>query len=397
MTPPLRVSVPRPLEPYAEGFWAELTAQGYSVLSARNLMRLMAHLSRWLRQRRLLPKELTPPRIERYLRARRRAGYTAWLSERGLAPLLSYLRRVQVVPVPRPRVARTVRDRLLARYVEDLWRERGLQRTTVLHYRDVAGRFLAQHRDPERLRASDVTAFVLHECRDQSVGCSKNLVSALRSLLRFLYLEGETPIALATAAPAMAGWRNTSLPRGLEPDQVKRLLSSCDRRTAVGRRDYAILVLLARLGLRRGEVAALRLDDIDWRRGEIAICGKGNQHDPLPLPVDVAEALIGYLRRGRPRIASRSVFLSVCAPLKPLSSAAIGRVLCGACDRARLPRMGTHRLRHTVATETLRRGASLPEVAQVLRHRSLLTTTIYAKVDRTALRRLARPWPGESL
>jgi integrase/recombinase XerD len=353
MTPPLRVSVPRPLEPYAEGFWAELTAQGYSVLSARNLMRLMAHLSRWLRQRRLLPKELTPPRIERYLRARRRAGYTAWLSERGLAPLLSYLRRVQVVPVPRPRVARTVRDRLLARYVEYLWRERGLQRTTVLHYRDVAG--------------------------------------------RFLYLEGETPIALATAAPAMAGWRNTSLPRGLEPDQVKRLLSSCDRRTAVGRRDYAILVLLARLGLRRGEVAALRLDDIDWRRGEIAICGKGNQHDPLPLPVDVAEALIGYLRRGRPRIASRSVFLSVCAPLKPLSSAAIGRVLCGACDRARLPRMGTHRLRHTVATETLRRGASLPEVAQVLRHRSLLTTTIYAKVDRTALRRLARPWPGESL
>jgi len=396
MPPRIRVLVPMPLEPCAEGFWADLAAQGYSALSARNLMRLMAHLSRWLHKHGLWPQDLTPPRIEQYLRARRRARYTAWRSERGLAPLLSYLRRLQVVPLPRPRRARTSRDRLLARYEGYLRRERGLHRTTILRYQDVAGRFLAQHRHPERLGASDVTRFVLRECKGLSVGYSKSLVSALRALLRFLYLEGETPIPLATAAPAMAGWRNTSLPRGLEPGQVKRLLSSCDRRTAVGRRDYAIVVLLARLGLRRGEVAALRLDDIDWRRGEIAIHGKGNRRDPLPLPTDVAEALVGYLRRGRPRIACRAVFLRVHAPLKPLSSAAIGSLLRGACDRARLPRIGTHRLRHTAASEMLRRGATLPEVAQVLRHRSLVTTAIYAKVDRTTLRRLARPWPGES-
>lgn len=395
MPTPLRVLVPRPLEPYAEGFWAELAALGYAVSSAQPLMRLMADLSRWLHQRRLLPKELTPPRIEQYLRARRRSGHTMWLSERGLAPLLGYLRQLRAVPVPRPRVLRTARDRLLARYVEYLRRERGLKRHTILHYQAVAGRFLAQHRNPEKLRASHVTRFVLGECKGRSIGDSKNIVSALRSLLRFLYLEGETPIALASAAPAMAGWRNTSLPRGLEPAQIKRLLSGCDRRTAVGRRDYAILVLMARLGLRRGEVATLRLDGIDWRRGEIAIRGKGGQHDPLPLPTDVAEALIGYLRRGRPRNACRSVFLRVRAPLKGLSSEAIENVLYRACDRAQLPRISTHRLRHTVATEILRQGASLPEVAQVLRHRSLVTTAIYAKVDRKTLRLLARPWPGK--
>ena len=394
MTPSIGVRVPRPLEPYARGFWADLAAQGYTVLSARNLMRVMAHLSRWLHQRRLLPVELTPPRIGQYLQARRRAGYTAWLSERGLGPLLSYLRCVGAVPNPCPREARTARDRLLARYVEYLRRERGLHRNTVRRYQHVAARFLSLHRDSGGVGASDVTRFVLRECKGQSVGSSKGLVSALRSLLRFLYLEGETPAPLATAAPAMTGWRNTSLPRGLEPGQVKRLLASCDRRSAVGRRDYAILMLMARLGLRRGEVAALRLDDIDWRRGQIAIRGKGNQRDPLPLPVEVAEALIGYLRRGRPRVACRSVFLRACAPLKPLPSGSVTGVVYRACDRVRMPRIGPHRLRHTVATEILRRGASLPEVAQVLRHRSLLTTAIYAKVDRKTLRLLARPWPG---
>jgi site-specific recombinase XerD len=395
MIPPIGVRVPGSLEPYVGGFWAELLARGYSVLSAQSLIRVMAHLSRWLHGHHVRPRELTAPRIEQYLKARRRAGCRAWVSERGLAPLLGFLRRLQVVPVPRPRVARTALDRLLVRYGDYLRRERGLVPSYVRVQEVVARRFLLKHRHPERLDARDVTGFVLRECRDRSVQYTKHLVAALRSLLRFLYLEGKTPIPLATAVPPIVGWRDTSLPRALEPEHVMRLLRSCDRRTAVGRRDYAILMLLVRLGLRRGEVAALQLSDIDWRHGEIAIRGKGRQLDRLPLPVDVGEALIGYLRLSRRRIACPSVFLRVQAPLGALSSQGIGDLLHKACRRAQLPRIGAHRLRHTAATHMLRGGASLSEIAQVLRHRSLLTTAIYAKVDRTALRLLAQPWPGE--
>ena len=395
MIPPIGVRVPGSLEPYVGGFWAELLARGYSVLSAQSLIRVMAHLSRWMHGHQVRPRELTAPRIEQYLKARRRAGCRAWVSERGLTPLLGFLRRLQVVPAPRPRMARTALDRLLVRYGDYLRRERGLVPSYVRVQEVVARRFLLEHRHPERLDARDVTGFVLRECRDRSVQYTKHLVAALRSLLRFLYLEGKTPIPLATAVPAIAGWRDTSLPRALEPEHVMRLLRSCDRRTAVGRRDYAILILLARLGLRRGEVAALQLSDIDWRHGEIAIRGKGRQLDRLPLPVDVGEALIAYLRLSRRRIACPSVFLRVQAPLGALSSQGIGDLLHKACRRAQLPRIGAHRLRHTAATHMLRGGASLSEIAQVLRHRSLLTTAIYAKVDRTALRLLAQPWPGE--
>jgi site-specific recombinase XerD len=395
MIPPIGVRVAGSLEPYVGGFWAELLARGYSVLSAQSLIRMMAHLSRWMHGHQVRPRELTAPRIEQYLKARRRAGYRAWISERGLAPLLGFLRRLQVVPVPRPRVARTARDRLLVRYRDYLRHERGLVPSYVRVQEVVARRFLLEHRHPERLEARDVTGFMLRECRDRSVQYAKHLVAALRSLLRFLYLEGKTPTPLATAVPAIAGWRDTTLPRALEPEHLMRLLRSCDRRTAVGRRDYAILLLLVRLGLRRGEVAALQLSDIDWRRGEIAIRGKGRQLDRLPLPVDVGEALIAYLRLSRRRIACTSVFLRVQAPLGALSSQGIGDLLYKACRRAQLPRIGAHRLRHTAATHMLRRGASLSEIAQVLRHRSLLTTAIYAKVDRAALRLLAQPWPGE--
>ena len=395
MIPPIGVRVPGSLAPYVDGFWAELLARGYSVLSAQSLIRVMAHLSRWMHRHQVRPQELTAPRIERYLNARRRAGYRAWITEGGLASLLGFLRRLQVVPVPGPPVLRTARDRLLARYGDYLRRERGLVASYVRVQEAVARRFLAEHRRPERLDAHDVTGFVLHECRDRSRQYTKRLVSSLRSLLRFLYLEGKTPIPLAPAVPAIAGWRDTTLPRALEPEHVMRLLRSCDRRTALGRRDYAVLMLLVRLGLRRGEVAALQLNDIDWRRGEIAIRGKGRRLDRLPLPIDVGHALSEYLRLGRRRIASPSVFLRVHAPLGALSSQAIGDLLYKACRRAQLPRIGAHRLRHSAATHMLRQGASLSEIAQVLRHRSLLTTAIYAKVDRTALRLLAQPWPGE--
>jgi integrase/recombinase XerD len=212
-------------------------------------------------------------------------------------------------------------------------------------------------------------------------------------LLRYLHLAGLIEAPLVWAVPSVADLRDRTLPRGLEPAAVGRLLASCDRRRLVGRRDYAILLLLARLGLRAGEVAAIGLDDVDWRAGLLLVRGKGGRQDLLPLPVDVGEAIVSYLR-GRPRCECRALFLRVTAPRRELNRSTIGWVVRAACDRAGLARVGAHRLRHTAATEMLRAGASLPEIGQVLRHREHKTTSIYAKVDRKALRALARPWPS---
>ena len=216
----------------------------------------------------------------------------------------------------------------------------------------------------------------------------------MRSLLRFLFLEAHTPTDLAAVVPVVARWRLSSLPRALEPAHVARLLESCDKTTATGSRDFAILTVLSRLGLRSAEVASLRLDDIDWRRGELLVRGKRAREDRLPLPHDVGEAIVCYLSKGRPRCECRQLFLRAHAPHVGLKPGGIGSIVCHACDRAGLPRAGTHRLRHAAATEMLAHGAPLSEIGQVLRHKHPETTAIYAKVDRASLSSLARPWPG---
>jgi integrase/recombinase XerD len=194
--------------------------------------------------------------------------------------------------------------------------------------------------------------------------------------------------------PGVGAWRGAGLPRPLEPGELRRLLASCDRRTRIGRRDFAIVVLIGRLGLRCGEVAGLTFEDIDWRAGELLIYGKGRRDDRLPLPVDVGDAVSGYLRRGRPASAiGRVVFVRALAPHRAMGSAAISQVIARAGQRAGLGFVSAHRLRHTAATELLRAGASLPEIGQVLRHRRLISTAIYAKVDDRSLRQLVRPWP----
>lgn len=196
--------------------------------------------------------------------------------------------------------------------------------------------------------------------------------------------------------PSVASRRLAGLPKGLDPDQVRRLLASCDRRTRNGRRDFAILTTLVRLGLRAGEVAQLALDDIDWRAGEVVVRGKANCIERLPLPADVGEAVAAYLRGGRPATAcGRTVFVRIKAPHRPLSACGVTQVVASAARRAGLGQIHAHRLRHTAATAMLRAGASLPEVGQLLRHRRALTTAIYAKVNHDALRTIARPWPGD--
>jgi site-specific recombinase XerD len=389
-----------PLMPFVAGFTAELQRRGYTKVSATHQLQLVAHLSRWLGAEGLDPRGLSPAAAQRFLDARRAAGYTGHLTGKALAPLLAYLRELGAAPTSSPPLPTGPVEELLRRYRGYLTSERGLGDRTASNYLDAVrpfleGRLSAQGLELGRLSAAEVTEFVAASLPRQTRGKAKGTVTALRSLLGFLHLEGMIERSLAAAVPSVAGWRLAGLPKGLEPDQVQSLLDSCDRDTAKGRRDFAVLTALVRLGLRAGELAALELGDIDWRAGEIVVRGKGSRDERLPLPADVGEAIAAYLREGRPATAQdRAVFVRAIAPRRALSRIGVSDIVATAARRAGLEQTYAHRLRHTAATETLRAGASLPEVGQLLRQRSTLTTAIYAKVDREALRRLARPWPG---
>lgn len=401
MTKPSWARVRGPLAAHSQGFRAELERRGYTPLSAAGQVRLMAHLSRWLAKKGLGVSALTPTTVEAYFADRRAAGYVNERTARALQPLVGYLRRLGLAPACAPVVPATPAERLLARYRDYLTVERGLAETTVdLNVRLVRPFLLGRAEATEgrlgleHLTASEVTTFVVAQCR-QRPRSAQRIVTALRSLLGFLQVEGIIGQPLAAAVPSVAGWTQTGLPMALEADQVAALLASCDQRTATGRRDLAVLTLLVRLGLRAGEVAALRLDDIDWRRGELTVRGKGNRHERLPLPADVGQRVVGYLRDGRPDTAQdRAVFVRAQAPHRALTSNGVTTVVVAAGRRAGIGPVGAHRLRHSAATAMLRAGGSLQEIGQTLRHVRVLTTAIYAKVDREALRQLARPWPG---
>lgn len=394
----LRSIVRGPLEAHVTGFAEGLLRQGYTRSAAEQHMCFIAHLDRWMQAEGVWLKGLSGSVIERYLVQRRAAGYVEYRSIKALGPLLEYLAPLGVLPVPQEVPPDPVEE-LLGRYRVWLLGERGVTPATARGYVDCVRPFVATRVRSDALEftsltAADVTAFVLAACPGRAVGSAKLIVCALRSLLRWLHLIGTVPVSLAAAVPSVAGWRLSDLPKGLESGQLHRLLGGCDRRTPTGRRDYAILLLLARLGLRAGEVAHLGLGDIDWRHGEIVILGKGNRAERLPLPADVGAAIAAYLRRGRPGTAvGRSVFVRVHAPHRALSTGGVTMVVCDAAQRVGLGRIYAHRLRHTAATAMLQAGSPLAEVGQVLRHRSPLTTAIYAKVDRDALAVLARPWP----
>ena len=389
-----------PLAPYAAGFSSWLRSRSYSPSAVANRLWQLDQLSRWLEREGLGAGELTLARAAEFASSRRVAGLVSWASPLSAALPLEYLREIGVVVPPPAPVADGLLEELLADYGRFLLVERRLVEHTVFDAYVLAARlFLAGREGPdglalERLSAAEVSMFLVAECPKRSVSGARDLASALRSFLRFLHLAGLVEAPLVWAVPSVADLRDRTLPRGFEPAAVRRLLAGCDRRRTVGRRDYAILLLLSRLGLRRGEVAAIQLEDVDWRPGELLIRGKGSRQDVLPLPVDVGEAIVSYLRR-RPRCESRALFVRMTVPLRGLNPLTVGWIVREACTRAGLPRVGAHRLRHTAATEMLRQGASLAEIGQVLRHREQKTTAIYAKVDRKALRALARPWPSQ--
>jgi len=399
MSRPSRVRMTGPLTLFAEGFAAELSRQGYKPNAAANQLQLQAHLSRWLGAKGLDALTLSASVLNEFLATRRSQGYTLWRSPKALAPLVGYLQGLGFA-ILAPKAASTPAEALLARYREYLIDTRGLAATSARGYVDmvrpfVATRVVDHELDWVGLRPGDVTEFVLSTCHGRSIGSTKLAVTALRSLLRYLHVEGVISRPLGDVIPAVAGWRLAGLPRSLEPGEVERLLAACDRRTRTGRRDFAMLMLLVRLGMRAGEVRSLSLEDIDWRAGELVVRGKGNRFERLPLPAEVGQALAAYLQRGRPVTAQgRTVFVRVRAPHRPLSSCGVTQAVVAAASRAGLGRVSAHRLRHTVATQMVRSGVPLPEVGQVLRHRRLVTTAIYAKVDRERLRLLARPWPG---
>ena len=388
-----------PCDVLLQDFEGELLQQGYKPSTVLRKKRLFADLNDWLQAQGLSAGDLSYELADRFLFDRRSAGYARHKTLETLRPILDYLHLLQLVPPLEARGPEGPASVILDRYRLFLTAERSLATVTALRYIDCLRPFLSRRvfdggLDLRSLTPADVTAFVVARCPQLNTGVAKLTVTALRSFLGFLHLEGITERSLAHAVPKVLHRRLAGLPKGLDHDQVRRLLAACDVDTAVGCRDLAILTLLVRLGLRSGEVARLRIDDIDWRAGTISVRGKGNCHERVPLPSDVGHRVAEYLQHPRPADAiGRTVFIRHFAPHHALCAGRVSGIVADAARRAGLGRVHAHRLRHTAATELLRTGASLPEIGQLLRHRRAATTAIYAKVDLDRLRLIARPWP----
>ena len=392
-----------PLGPYMDSYAADMHQQGYATPTAESQIRLVADFSRWLARKRLPPQEINHRTLSSYLRSRARHRRPKSDDLAALKRLWNLLLRQGVI-LELPPSAATPADQLRNEFGFYLRQERALASITVCHYLSIIGEFLAERfgTGPVNLSvlcSSDIIEFVRRRAASIKSKRVQLLTTALRSFLRFGRYRGDLRTDLAACVPSVANWSLSTVPRALPPDQTELMLASCNRKTNVGRRDYAILLLLARLGLRACELVTLHLEDLDWQNGWITVHGKGGRFSQLPLPMDVGESIADYLRNVRPKAASRRVFLRSKAPITSFQgSQAIASVVRHALSRAGIHslRNGAHQFRHGLATQMLRQGASLAEIAELLRHRSPQTTTIYAKVDLGALRTLALPWPGSA-
>lgn len=398
-----------PLSPHLPAFITSLIEQRYATVCVRAKAWRAVDFDAWLARQGVALAELADAHLDRYRRrrVRRRADCRSkprrsepydlgqlmqWLRSRGLcAP-------AHPVTVPADAVA--------VAFEQYLMRDRGLAASTIDHYRSTVREFLLDRFGSDAvalgaLQATDIIGFVQSQPRRPRPHVLKHLVSALRAFLRWGQYRGEIDAALICAVPAVASWSTTPpLPRAISAEHAYRVINSCDLGSAVGRRDRAVLLLLARLGLRGGEVISLLLDDIDWDAGRLRVRGKNGRECTMPLPADVGEAIAAYLRKGRLLSADRHLFLRTRAPIRGLlhGSDGVGSIVRNALKRAGIdaPHKGAHQFRHALAVRMLRGGASLPEIGEVLRHRSPLSTSIYAKVDIAALRALAPPWPGSA-
>jgi site-specific recombinase XerD len=392
-----------PLAAYLGPFAESLSRQGYAQRYIHRQVMLAACFSRWLKQTEVPSHRVTSEHPARFLRSRYRRRRPNQGDAAALGHFVEFLRGERVIPAEKVSTGQlTPAEQCVQAYEHYLREERALAESTIINYAPFVGQFLkdcfgAGPIELSSLHAGDVVQFVQRQGRHLHLKRAKLLTTALRSFLQYARYRGEIGLDLATVVPCVANWSMPSIPRGIEPDQVRRLLNQIDRSTAVGKRDYAILLLLARLGLRAGEVAFLELEDIDWKNGSLSVHGKSGRRTQLPLPKDVGEAIVAYLRHGRPRSTSRRVFLRARAPIRGfLTQCAVGSIVRHAILRAGIeaPTTGAHQFRHGLATQMLRQGASLAQIGELLGHKSPETTKIYTKVDLEALRTLALPWPG---
>jgi site-specific recombinase XerD len=388
-----------PLVPYAPALASELAALGYTRTSAAAQLQLAAHLSRWLEGRGAGARDLTPEMIGCFMLERRRS-HASLHTPRALAPAVGLLRQLGVVPLAAPATVSTApADVLLEKFGRYLADRRALTGPVVTAYLHWARPFTAEvlcaggaDRAGE-VTAAEVARFLAVRLPAMSRKSAQMTACAIRSLLRFLHAEAVMPADLTGVVLPVASWRLAGLPRALPAGQVAALLAACDTTRPAGRRDRAIILLMCRLGLRCAEVAGLLLEDVDWPGGTITVRGKAGRTDRMPLPADAGQALVAYLTAGRPGGDARAVFVTAKAPFTGLGRSSISCVVGRAANRAGLGTVHGHRLRHSAATATLNAGASLEEVAQLLRHESVATTVMYAKTDQARLAQLARPWP----
>jgi integrase/recombinase XerD len=387
-----------PLNEYIDLFAQRLCELGYTRISGRIRLRRIAHFSAWPEKRGLRLCRVTPHLVGQYLR---RHGDSRNGDVATLKAVLDWLRKKAILRETRVAAITTPARQFENEFALYLAQERGLAPATIENHRLFVRRFLARYfgngrLDLSELCAQDIVDFVRQRATLQPRRANL-MTTALRSFLRYARYRAMIKTDLAAAVPGVANWSLSSLPKALRPEQVELTLTHCNRQSSMGRRDYAVLLLLARLGLRAGEVASLTLDDIDWEAARITVRGKGRRRSELPLPADVGDAIADYLRGGRPQASSRLVFLRGPAPVAGFRDhRGICLIVKHALARAGIhsPRHGAHQFRHTLAKQMLARGASLAEIGDLLRHASPRTTAIYAKVDLPALRPLALPWPG---
>jgi site-specific recombinase XerD len=387
---------------YVELYASQLIKIGLSRQSTWRSLNLLGDLISWLTRIGSMPTELEERVVEQYFRRRSRKQSIQPGDRAALRRFLSVLREAgMIAPAIRPPL--TPHEQIFEAFSQYLREERGLAPKSIVHHLPFIRLFLREvcpggASDLCRISQADVARYIERHARDQSAASGKSMCWALRSFLRYLHHKGLNPLPLVGSVPSIRRWKLASLPTYLTAAQVQTVLDGCDRAIALGRRDYAILMMLAKLGLWASEVAALSLDDIDWRSGEMLICAKGRQRARMPIPPDVGAAVVAYLRDGRPRSSCRQLFLRTPAPHVGFASGcAVTMIAKAALDRAGIhgyAHQGAHLFRHSLATELLRSGATLSQIGQLLRHESHDTTRIYAKVDIEALRPLSLPWPG---
>lgn len=392
-------------EPYGqliELYAARLAKEGLVRHGTWRCLNVVGDLLSWITRRRLKLTDFDERIIVRYLRHRARRQSIQPGDRAALKRLLSVLREAgMIAPATLPPI--TPQDRIFGEFADYLRQERGLAPSSIVSHMPFIRRLLHElcpdgASDLSKISQADIIRYVERHAWDGSVDSGKAMCWSLRAFLRYLRYKGLTRLALAGCVPSIRRWKLASLPTYLSVAQVQKTLDSCDRTTAMGRRDYAILMMLAKLGLRASEVATLTLDDIDWRSGEMLIRAKGRQRAQMPMPPDVGAAVVVYLRDGRPASSCRRLFLRTVAPHVGFASGcAITMIAKTALERADVrgyAHQGAHIFRHSLATELLRSGATLSEIGQLLRHKDHDTTRIYAKVDIEALRTLSLPWPG---